>query len=101
MLAQPVLATGVTTPTGNRNLVYVGASTGEFDAFDADSGALVWQKMLPSIRYSCGGTSTATTSVDRAATFDRTTNRIYVEDRHRQHPRVRLGDRNPNRPAGP
>jgi outer membrane protein assembly factor BamB len=80
VLAQPVLATGVTTPTGNRNLVYVGASTGEFDAFDADSGALVWQKMLPSIRYSCGGTSTATTSVDRAATFDRTTNRIYVED---------------------
>lgn len=79
VLAQPVLASAVSTPQGTHNLLYVGASTGEFDAFDADSGSIVWQKQLPSVRFGCGSGSSST-GVDRTAVFDRNANRIYVED---------------------
>jgi hypothetical protein len=78
ILAQPVLAAAVSTPQGTHDIIYLGATTGQFIAFDAGTGAIIWQKQLGSVKFLCGAGQT--TGVDRSAAFDRTRNRIYVED---------------------
>ena len=76
--AQPVLAGGVQTPQGTHDIIYLGATTGLFVAFDATTGATIWQKQLGSLTFNCG--SAQTTGVNRSAALDRANNRVYVDD---------------------
>ena len=78
MTGQPVLAAGVNVSGTTHNVLYVGTHAGQFLALDADSGTTLWQQQLKSATYTCG--SNENTGVDRAATFDRSSNRVYVED---------------------
>jgi hypothetical protein len=78
MTGQPILASGVTMPSGTHDVLYVGTHAGLFMALNADSGATIWQAQLTTATFDCG--STLSTGVDRAATFDRATSRVYVED---------------------
>jgi outer membrane protein assembly factor BamB len=78
MTAQPLLATNVTAGSVTQNVLYVGTHAGLFLALNADTGATIWQTQLQTAAYNCG--SNLSTGVDRSATFDRSTNRVYVED---------------------
>jgi outer membrane protein assembly factor BamB len=82
--AQPVLAKNVATSRGPVSLLYVGAHDGTFVALNADTGSVVWQQTLGTAAYYCGGPESY--GVDRSATFDRASNRVYVDDgRDRVH----------------
>jgi glucose dehydrogenase len=78
MTGQPVLATGVSVAGTTHNVLYVGTRAGLFLALDADTGATLWQKQLNSSSYTC--LTPQQSGVDRAVTFERSTNRVYVED---------------------
>ena len=77
--AQPILASGVQTAQGAVNMLYVGSQDGTFAAFNADTGAVIWQNKFGSVSYSCGQTG-----VNRSAAFDRATSRVYFEDGQEQ-----------------
>ena len=77
--AQPVLASNVNTTAGSTNLLYVGSMDGTFAALNADTGSVVWQNKFGSASYSCGQTG-----VNRSATFDRSSSRVYFEDGQEQ-----------------
>jgi outer membrane protein assembly factor BamB len=76
--SQPVLAKNVVTARGRFGMIYVGSNEGTFVALEADTGDLVWKRSLGTAAYTCGGPQTY--GVDRSATFDRSTGRVYVED---------------------
>ncbi|MGP6157647.1 MAG: PQQ-binding-like beta-propeller repeat protein, partial [Vulcanimicrobiaceae bacterium] len=78
--SQPVLAGNVSTAQGPVSMLYVGSHDGTFVALNADTGSLVWQRRLHAASYYCGGTESY--GVDRSATFERSTNRVYVDDGH-------------------
>jgi chitodextrinase len=42
----PVALSNVSTPSGVRNLLFISEFNGKIDAIDADTGALVWSKVL-------------------------------------------------------
>ena len=73
--SQPILASGVASPAGSLNLLYVGSTDGTFAALDADTGSVVWQNKFGFASYSCGQTG-----VNRSAAFDRTSSRVFFED---------------------
>jgi outer membrane protein assembly factor BamB len=78
MTGQPVLATGVNISGTAHNVLYVGTRSGLFLALDADTGATLWQQQLKTQGYTC--VTPQQSGVDRASTFDRSSNRVYVED---------------------
>lgn len=79
--ATPVLAQAVTTASGTRNLVYIGAENGSFDAIDADTGAVVWTRQLGDyLNSSCSDLAGSPFGITGSATFDRSRGRIYVGD---------------------
>ena len=84
IIAQPVLAQGVSIKGTLQNVLYVGTqgdpSTGmaQFFAINADTGAIIWQNIqLGAVAYRC---SYYPFGAAGTATFDRATNRVYVAD---------------------
>ncbi|TAM72483.1 hypothetical protein EPN44_15895 [bacterium] len=77
LVAEPVLAQGVSINGSTQNVLYVGTQTGLFTAVNADTGAVIWQKHLGTVSYIC---SSYPFGVAGTATFDRKTNRVYVAD---------------------
>ncbi|TAM87876.1 hypothetical protein EPN42_10395, partial [bacterium] len=77
LLAEPVLASGVSVNGSSQNVLYVGTQTGLFTAVNADNGSVLWQKHLGTTSYIC---SSYPFGVAGTATFDRGTNRVYVAD---------------------
>lgn len=72
-LTSPIIAAGVPTPQGPKNLVYLLGADDTLFALDADTGAIAWQKTFPNpIRarknatWLCPNTANATPVVDKA-----------------------------------
>jgi len=72
-LTAPIVAQGVTTPTGIRNIVYVAGSADNLNAIDAKTGELVWSKsfesqVLPKYpgMWLCPNNLNATPTIDKA-----------------------------------
>ncbi|TAM60406.1 hypothetical protein EPN52_05065, partial [bacterium] len=77
IIAEPVLAQGVSIGGVSQNVLYVGTQGGLFSAVNADTGAVIWQKHLGTTTYIC---SSFPFGIAGTATFDRKTNRVYVAD---------------------
>ncbi|TAM73561.1 hypothetical protein EPN44_13555 [bacterium] len=77
IIAEPVVAQGVSIGGKTQNVLYVGTQTGLFSALNADNGAIIWQKTLGTTAYIC---SSYPFGIAGTATFDRRTNRVYVAD---------------------
>lgn len=77
IIAQPVVAKGVSIGGKTLNVLYVGTQLGLFSALNADNGAIIWQKTLGTTAYIC---SSYPFGIAGTATFDRRTNRVYVAD---------------------
>ncbi len=77
IIAEPVVAQGVSIGGKTQNVLYVGTQMGLFSALNADNGAVIWQKTLGTTTYIC---SKYPFGIAGTATFDRTTNRVYVAD---------------------
>ena len=72
-LTAPVIAEGITTPTGIRSLVYVAGSSDNINAIDAKTGELVWSQtfethVLPKDAgmWLCPNDLNATPTIDKA-----------------------------------
>jgi outer membrane protein assembly factor BamB len=78
VLTQPTVATGVATAGGPRDLVYVGLLTGNFLALDRATGAVVWQKAIPSISTSCEDFPPGGVGIVGTPTLDRSRHAIYL-----------------------
>ena len=87
IIGQPVLAHNVSIGGTLENVLYVGTqgpsgsqstSAAQFFAINADTGATIWSKLqMGDVPYQC---SSYPFGVAGTATFDRTTNRVYVAD---------------------
>lgn len=76
--AAVVAASGVVTPSGTRNLLYVGNEHGAFGAIDADTGAVVWEKNVGFQHTGCTDFVNTDAGVTASAVLDRPTNRVFV-----------------------
>lgn len=76
--AAVVAASGVVTPSGTRNLLYVGNEHGAFGAIDADTGAVVWEKNVGYQHTGCTDFVNTDAGVTASAVLDRSTNRVFV-----------------------
>lgn len=72
-LTAPVVAEGVTTPTGIRSMVYVAGSSDNFNAIDARTGELIWSRTFESHvlpknagMWLCPNNLNATPTIDKA-----------------------------------
>jgi outer membrane protein assembly factor BamB len=72
-LTAPVVAAGVVTPQGPKNLLYVLGSDDVLTAMDADTGKTVWTKAYPNplkarkvATWLCSNTANATPTIDKA-----------------------------------
>src|ERR671926_283689 len=63
-----LVATGVATAGGAKDLAYVGTLLGNLLALDRTTGKTVWQRSLPTVRSACGDDFgvTGTPVLDRA-----------------------------------
>ncbi len=73
-LTSPLVAAGVDTPQGRKNLVFIVGIDDTIFAIDADAGAVVWQKSFPNpakplrpATTNCANTEQATPVIDRQA----------------------------------
>lgn len=73
-LTAPVVAGGVETPQGRKNLVFTVGIDDTLYAIDADAGGIVWQKSFPNparplraANTNCANTEQATPVIDRQA----------------------------------
>ncbi len=74
----PVVASGVATTVGLRDLVFAGSEHGLFVALDAHTGQPVWSRNLGSAQTKCADLPGSVTGITSAPVIDRATNRIYV-----------------------
>jgi outer membrane protein assembly factor BamB len=72
-LTSPIIAAGVSTPQGTKDLLFLLGADDVLFALDADSGAVIWQKGFPNpvrarknATWLCPGTANATPVVDKA-----------------------------------
>jgi outer membrane protein assembly factor BamB len=72
-LTAPIVAAGVSTPDGTKDLVFSISSEDKLTALDADTGKIVWQKAFPNtlkpphpMVISCSNTEQATPTIDKA-----------------------------------
>jgi len=72
-LTAPVVVSGVSTPEGTKNMLFVLGADDALFALDADSGALLWQKRYanPNVAtkqatWLCPNTANATPTIDKA-----------------------------------
>src|SRR5271157_1021773 len=78
-LTAPVVAEGVTTPTGIRSLVYVAGSSDNINALDARSGQLVWSRTFEShVLPKDAGMWLCPNNLNATPTIDRDRRLIYV-----------------------
>lgn len=78
--AQPLYAANVELGGSLHNVLYVGTEGGVFYAIDASSGNVLWQQSLGSTHSGCTDLPGGTFGITDTATFDRSTNRVYVAD---------------------
>jgi outer membrane protein assembly factor BamB len=78
---EPVVATNVNVGGASKTVIYAGAMSGKFYAFDADTGAMVWSKQLGTGSYVCPASGApGNWGVEGTAVLDRPRSRIYVPD---------------------
>jgi len=72
-LTAPVVAAGVATPQGTRNILYILGADDVLFALDADSGETIWKKAFPNpvkankiATWLCSNTAQATPVIDKA-----------------------------------
>lgn len=73
----PVEAAAVSTPSGSRDLVFVGDERGNFVALDEHTGQLVWKRNLGGETTTCNLLPSDQYGITAAAVIDRLSNRIY------------------------
>lgn len=78
--AQPIVATNVPVNGTPATVLYVGAENGMFYALSADTGAVIWSQQLGAVTTACLDLPGGKFGITGTATFDRTTNRVYVAD---------------------
>jgi outer membrane protein assembly factor BamB len=82
MVREPVYASAVTIKGQATNVLYAGSNFGAtLYAINADTGAIIWSKAVPSAPYSCG-TSSSQFAIAGTPAIDRAKNRIYFGDGH-------------------
>ncbi len=75
---QPALASNVLVNGVPTDLVYVGTEHGDFAAFDASTGHIVWQRNLGSVQTACNFMPGDVFGVTASASIDRATGRVYT-----------------------
>jgi len=72
-LTSPLVATGVVTPQGKRDLVFTVGMDDSISALDAGTGAVIWRKSFPNTlkpphaaNINCSNTEQATPVIDKA-----------------------------------
>jgi hypothetical protein len=81
VVAQPVVASGVSVAGAAHDIVYAGDNLGNFYALDAASGTVLWQKKLAALTNTgCTDLPDQVFGISGAALIDRATNRVYVAD---------------------
>ncbi len=78
-LTAPIVANGITTPTGIRNLVYVAGSSDSLNAVDARTGELVWTHNFDShVEPKNAGMWLCPNNLNATPTIDKSRGLIYV-----------------------
>ncbi len=77
---QPLVATNVMISGTPRTVLYIGTEGGQFYALDADTHTTYWSKSLPTTSPGCTDLPGGVFGITGTATFDRSTNRVYVAD---------------------
>jgi outer membrane protein assembly factor BamB len=78
--AQPVLATNISINGAPTPVLYVGTESGVFYAINATNGQTIWSASLGSVSTGCMDLPGGRFGITGTATFDKTTNRVYVAD---------------------
>ena len=78
--AQPLVATNVSINGTATTVLYVGAENGTFVALNADTGQQIWKQTLGSTSTSCSDLSGGQFGITGTATYDKTTQNVYVAD---------------------
>lgn len=79
-ITQPLVATGVATAHGTRDLVYVGTQSGALLALDRRTGAVAWRKQLGAV----APCSTDHFGVNGTPVLDRGRHRLFATDGRNQ-----------------
>jgi outer membrane protein assembly factor BamB len=82
--AQPIVATNVPIGGTPTTVLYIGTEGGVFYALNADTGKTIWSKPLATVASGCMDLPGGTFGITGTATFDKSTNRVYVADGHDQ-----------------
>jgi outer membrane protein assembly factor BamB len=81
-LTAPIVAAGVSTSRGLKNVVYVAGNQGTVFALDADDGTVLWSRSFTSyaLPHNIGlqGTVYCPNGINATPTFDRRTGIVYV-----------------------
>jgi outer membrane protein assembly factor BamB len=78
-LTTPVVADGITTPTGIRSLVYVAGSSDNINAIDAKTGEMVWSQPFPSqVQPKYPGMWLCPNNLNATPTIDKSRGLIYA-----------------------
>lgn len=77
---QPVIATNVSIGGTPTTVAYIGTEAGKFYALNADTGAVIWSASLGTITSACADLPGGTFGITGTATYDKSTNRVYVAD---------------------
>lgn len=81
VIAQPVVASGVTIGSSTYDVAYAGDNLGNFYALDASDGNVLWSKKLQAATNTgCTDLPDQVFGISDAAAIDRATNRVYVVD---------------------
>jgi outer membrane protein assembly factor BamB len=79
MIAQPVVAAGVSIPgRGLKNVLYEGTEHGDFYALDATTGQMIWHRNFGSIQTGCGDMPDGVFGIGGAGVIDRQRNVVFV-----------------------
>jgi outer membrane protein assembly factor BamB len=90
MVHEPVYAYGVKVKGVPTNILYAGSGGGStMYAINADTGAIVWQRKVPQVSYSCG-THNSEFSIGETPAIDRGKHLLYFADGHNNVRAVRL-----------
>ncbi|MGH7756673.1 MAG: PQQ-binding-like beta-propeller repeat protein, partial [Vulcanimicrobiaceae bacterium] len=82
LAGQPIVATGVSIGGTAHDVIYIGATSGDFTAIDAATGTSLWHHSLGTITYPLNNNPGAAVpfGVTGTPTIDRSTNSVYVVD---------------------
>lgn len=78
IIAEPIVAAGIATGSGLRDLAVVGTEAGTIAALDATTGLPIWSHNTGYSQTKCADLPLSRFGISAAAAFDRPSNRIYA-----------------------